>query len=194
MSKTIVCLGYHLNPDGSPHHILQNRLKDTVIEITKNPHSTLMLMGGSLYRETDSIKISEAETMKKYLENNFSGSLKNIKILTEENSTSTIEQLFFLKENVPNILDLTIVSSEFFGNRVKLYAEYIFGTTDGVTFIESRLPEDVKEKFKEVETDKLKKAVEWLKNNKKGDSEKILEEQRAFQNKIKKGKVSHPIS
>ena len=194
MSKIIACLGYHLNPDGSINPILQNRLNDSVAEITKNPNSILMLMGSSMYREKNPVRTSEAGVMKKYLETNFGGNLKDIKILTEENSTNAVEQLCFLKQEVQNISDLTIVSSEFFGDRVKLYAEYIFGTANGITFIESKLPHDIKEKFKEVETDKFTKAVEWLKNHKKGDFEAILKEQKAFQDKVTEGKVNHPIS
>ena len=194
MSKIIACLGYHLNPDGSINSILQNRLNDSITEINKNPNSVLMLMGSFMYREKNSAGISEAEAMKKYLETNFDGSLKDIKILTEENSTSTVEQLCFLKQEIPNISDLIIVSSEFFGDRVKLYAEYIFGTTNGITFIESKLPDDIKEKFKEVEADKFTKAVEWLKNHKKGDFITILEEQKAFQKQVIEGRINHPIS
>ncbi len=194
MAKIIVCLGYHLNSDGSIHPILKNRLKDSVAEIAKNPDSILMLMGSSLYSETDSIKIPEAKAMQKYLENNFSSSLKNTKIITEENSASTIEQLCFLKENIPNIADLIIISSEFFGNRVRLYAEYIFDVTDGITFIESKLPDDIREKFKEIEANKLAKAIAWLKNHQKGDFQKILEEQKAFQDKVREGKVIYFVS
>src|ERR1035437_4403254 len=194
MSKIIACLGYHLNLDGSINPILQNRLNDSINEITKNPNSILMLMGSSTYREKDSTKTSEAEVMKKYLKNNFSKNLNKVKILKEENSTSAVEQLFFLKQKVSNISDLIIISSEFFGSRIKLYAEYIFGTINGIIFIESKVPQNIRQKFQEIESEKFSKAIEWLKNHKKGDSETILKEQKAFQDKVKEGKVIHPIS
>jgi hypothetical protein len=194
MQKIIACLGYRLNPDGSINPILQNRLNDSVIESTENPNSILILMGSSMYREKDSAKISEAEAMKKYLEKNFSESLKDVKILTEQNSTSAVEQICFLKENIQDASSLVIISSEFFGDRVKLYVEYIFGTTNGITFIESKLPDTIKEKFKEIEAGKLTKAIEWLKNHTKGDFETILKEQKAFQDKVNEGMFKHPIS
>ena len=198
MSKLIVCLGYHLEPDGSISSILENRLKDTADLCNKNKNSILLLMGGFSYRGLEKFKFSEASLMKGFLEKNFNQQIKDINIITEENTTSTVEQLCYLKDFIKekeiNDSDLIIVSSEFFGNRVKLYAEYIFGIVNGIVFIESQIPKEFLPKFQEVEAVKLTEAQNWLKNHTKGDDTKILKEQKEFQSKVKKGEIVQQVS
>jgi len=198
MSKLIVCLGYRLEPDNSINPILKNRLKDTADICAKHKNSTLLLMGAFVYKNARKNTKSEAFVMKKYLQENFTQKIKDIKIITEENTTSTVEQICYLKKiikkNKFKYSDLIIVSSKFFGNRVKLYVEYIFGTKKGVNFVESAIPKNLEIRFKKIETFKLKQIQDWLKDHKKGDDKRILREQKIFQNKILKGKIKQPLS
>ena len=96
MSKLIACLGYHLQLDNSIHSVLENRLKDAAELCAKNPNSTLLLMGSSLYG--DRRQVSEASVMKNYLEENFGKEIKGTKIITEEITLSAVEQLCYLKK------------------------------------------------------------------------------------------------
>ncbi|OGI61059.1 hypothetical protein A2814_02270 [Candidatus Nomurabacteria bacterium RIFCSPHIGHO2_01_FULL_38_19] len=198
MSKLIVCLGYNLQSDNSVHPILENRLKDPARICIENDNSTLLLMGSSLYKNSEKHTISEASAMKEYLKNNFDQELKYTKILTEENTTSTVEQLCYLKKFIEtkklSYADLVIVSSQFFGDRVKLYAEYIFDVNEGITFVKSVVSEDFVEYFQKVEKDKPKQTQDWLNNHKKGKNQLILREQKEFQAKVKKGEVSQEVS
>jgi hypothetical protein len=127
MSKLIVCLGYHLEPDNSISLVLENRLKDTAEICSKNGNSALLLMGSSPYGDSGENKISESSVMKEYLTNNFGEKLQGIKIITEETTTSTVEQICYLKKYMErekiNLSDLVIISSKFFSERVKLYVE-----------------------------------------------------------------------
>lgn len=198
MAKLITCLGYNLQSDNSVHPILVNRLKDTVEQCRKNKNSILLLMGSSPFQNSENSVVSEASAMKKYLLSNFNNLPKDIKILTEETTTSTVEQLCYLKKFVEtkklNYPDIIIISSEFFGDRVKLYVEYVFGTTQGIIFVESSIPKDSIAEFKKIEEVKIQQAKTWLKDYKKGDDKTILAEQKVFQNKVIKGKIKYLIS
>lgn len=196
MSKLIVCLGYHLRPDNSVHPVLENRLLDSVELCGKNANSILLLMGSSPYGNSKGNKISEALAMKKYLEEKFNKELKGTRIITEKTTASTVEQLCFLKkfleEEKINLSDLVIVSSEFFSDRVKLYAEYIFGTINGIIFINSPVPAEIAEEFKKAEEYKLSEGISWLKSHTKGDDQAILKEQKEFQKGVLEGEIKQP--
>ena len=196
MSKLIVCLGYSLKPDNSVHSVLENRLIDVVNLCKQNVGFTLLLMGSSRYGDLRQDKISEASAMKDYLDKKFRKALEGVKIITEETTQSTVEQLCYLKKFLErekiNLADLVIVSSEFFSERVKLYAEYIFGTIDGVTFIGSSIPTEMVENFKRAEGHKIAEGKKWLKDIRKGDDEGILKEQKAFQSGVLKGEIKQP--
>lgn len=200
MPKLIACLGYSLNKDDSVPPILKNRLSDSLKICTENPDSTLLLMGGSYYRDKKNRAISQAFAMKMFLETNFGKQLEHTKIKIEENTTSTIEQLcylrniFDLKETEFNYSDLVIVASKFFMDRVKLYAEYIFNTTENIIFIESDVPIDILGQFEATEDKKLIEAQDWLKEYEKGDYWGILARQKAFQSEVKKGEINHAVS
>ena len=198
MSKLIVCLGYRLEPDGSISPILKNRLEDTARLCKENINSTLLLMGGFSYHEAEKFKFSESALMNEFLEKNFAKEIEGIKIITEENTTSTVEQICYLKKFMQqeqlNFYDLIVVSSRFFGDRVKLYVEYIFGTNAEIKFIESDVPSDLKKRFKEIEKFKIQVAQDWLKGHIKGDDVTILKEQQKFQMKVKMGEIKQPSS
>ena len=88
--------------------------------------------------------------------------------------------------------DLIIISSEFFGERVKLYTEYIFGSVDGIIFIDSKIPPEIANDFKRAEEFKLKEGIKWLEGHEKGDVGMILKEQREFQAGVIKGEIKQP--
>jgi hypothetical protein len=198
MSKLIVCLGYHLQFDDSMSPILENRLKDTARLCEENKNSSLLLMGGFSYHELEKFKFSEAALMKEFLEKNFIEKIKNTKIIIEENTTSTVEQLCYLKKFIKqeqlDYSDLMIVSSKFFVDRVKLYVEYIFGINSGIAFIESDIPVDLEDRFRKIEEIKRQEVEDWFKGHQKGDDVTILKEQEVFQAKVKKGEIKRPIS
>ena len=198
MSKLIVCLGYRLEPDGSMSPILENRLKDTARLCEENMNPTLLLVGGFSYHKAEKFNFSESALMKEFLENNFAKEIEGIKITTEEHTTSTVEQICYLKKFIKqekfNHSDLTIVSSRFFGGRVKLYVEYIFGANSDIIFIESDIPADLEIKFQEIEKTKLEEVQNWFKGHTKGDDERILREQEEFQNKVKNREIKQPLS
>jgi hypothetical protein len=196
MQKLIVCLGYRLRPDNSISPVLQNRLLDVVKLCSSNNVSTLLLMGSSSYGSLKMDKISEAVAMKEFLEKNFSVELAGIKIITEETTKSTVEQMCLLKNFIKKeglqYSDLIVVSSKFFSDRVKLYAEYVFGTIDGIVFIDSAVSPEMEEEFRKAEEFKLREGKNWLKHHKKGDDRTILKEQRTFQSKVIGGEIGQP--
>jgi len=196
MSKLIVCLGYRLEPNDSISPVLINRLLDVVSQYNDNEDFTLLLMGSSLYGDSRKEKISEASVMEKYLRDNFKEKLKGAKMIIEETTASTVEQLCYLKEFIEkeklDFSNLVIVSSEFFGDRVRLYAEYVFGTIDGIIFIDSIVPAEIREKFQKAEEFKLKEGKKWLMRHEKGNSRRILKEQIEFQNKVIGGETKQP--
>jgi hypothetical protein len=200
MPKLIACLGYDLKEDNSIDPILENRLRDSVDLCVKNPGSTLLLMGGQHYQDDRKNRVSQAFAMKTFLQTNFFNELKDTKIMVEKNTTSTIEQLCYLKKLIDfkeiefDYSDLVIVSSQFFADRVKLYSEYIFSTDKNIIFIESDIPLGVLGQFKATEEEKLKEAQNWLKDYKKGDYQAILIQHKAFQDLVKKGQINQPIS
>lgn len=198
MYKLVVSLGYDLRSDNSIHTILENRLKNAVDFCSKYKDSDLLLMGASSYRKAGEGLVSQASVMRDYLLKNFARELEGVKIMTEETTTSTVEQLCYLKKFIEKeklkYSDLVIVSSKFFGDRVKIYSEYIFGNTSGIIFVESEVPPEMVERFQKVEAQKFKEIQSWLKDHKKGDDQNILKEQKEFQGRVLKGETKQPIS
>lgn len=196
MSKLVVCLGYRLQSDNSISPILQNRLLDVVKLCSSGDVSTLLLMGSSPYGNLKKDKIPEAVAMREFLEKNFNAKFTGIQIVAEETTKSAVEQMCFLKnfirKNSLQLSDLIIVSSKFFSDRVKLYAEYIFGNIDGIIFIGSTIPLEMEEEFRKAEEFKLQEGRNWLRHYKKGDDKEILKAQREFQDGVIKGEIKQP--
>jgi hypothetical protein len=197
MAKLIVCLGYNLKPDNSAHPILENRLKDVAEQCKKNPNSVVLLMGSHPYGVSKKDKVSETSVMKRYLEENFSGDLQGVEVTIEEDTKSVIEQLCYLKKFIEqkklDYSDIVIISSKFFNDRVKLSAEYIFGTTQGITFIESEIPEENIAGFRRIENFKLRDST-WLAKHEKGNDTEILAAHKKFQDRVILGEIKHSIS
>lgn len=200
MKELIVCLGYSLRKNGSLPKILENRLIDCAKLCSRKPRSTLLLMGSHYYSNVNTNLPSQASAMKKYLMGKYVNELRSIKVIIEEETASSVEQICYLKKLLTKDeselsrenTKITIVSSEFFNDRVKLYVKYIFGSIKSFAFIPSEVPENMRENFRKVELEKYKKARKWLSGHIKGDSKSILKEQKEFQKKIREGKVNYP--
>jgi len=155
----------------------------------------LLLMGSHTFRAKGPNIPDLALAMGKYIEGHAPDLLKTTKLILENKSTSTVEELCFLKDfskRQGGDPQITVIASEFFADRVKLYAEYILGDAEGVNFIASAVPEEGKGEFEKIEEDKLAKAREWLSRHEKGNSKIILREQKAFEKKIISGEIIHP--
>jgi|GEM_PF-3306068 len=197
MKKLITCLGFNPNNDGIILPILENRLVKIIEVCRENPNSVLVLMGGNTFRKPNPDSVDQSLEMKKYIEANAPDVIQNTKIILKNKYTTTIRELCGLREiNETEYLNLpiTIVVSEFFIQRVKLYAEYIFGNIENIDFVASKVPEESAASFKQIEELKLEKGHQWLDGYVKGDYKKLLEEQDAFEKKILSGEVDHPVS
>lgn len=197
MINLVVCLGYNPKDDGIILPILEARLEYSIKLCRENAGSTLFLMGGNTFRNTNKDAPDQSLLMKKYVDDHGSDILDNTKIIPERSATSTVRELCFIREfiNKDNeVFKINIVASEFFVKRVELYSEYIFPDTIDINFVASKVPDTESESLQEVEEYKLIKGREWLEGHIKGDYSKILQEQEAFEKKIVNGEVSHPVS
>lgn len=191
-----MCLGFNPKNDGGILPILEERLKDCIDLCRKNSDSLLVLSGGYTFRKKDPNGQDQSLLMKKYVEEHAADILASTEILTENSASSTVRELCFLREFIDKEKTkfyITIVASEVFVERVKLYSEYIFENFNAFNFLASRVP-DEEMAFKQVEKDKLKKGIKWLSGHKKGDYRAILGEQDAFEKQIINGEIDHPVS
>ena len=111
----VFVLGYQLE---------DNRMSDTLIYrldkaneyAMKNPDSVIIVSGGITGKNT----VSEASLMKIQL---MSYGINEHRIITEENSKDTIENIKYCKELVSNGDDVVIISSQYHCARIKLIAK-----------------------------------------------------------------------
>ena len=192
MTSYIVCLGYDLNADGSIHPVLKSRLGDAIRLCLENKNSTLFLMGGRSFRDKHKKLPSQASVMYDYIKNQAPDVLNSAKVEKEEASTSTIEQLCFLRDHLPTRTTTFIVGSKYFIDRVKLYVEYIFGDIQRFEFVGSDIPLDLEGEMKKTEALKIDQTRKWLKGHKRGDFKTILAEQKAFQSQIQQKETDFP--
>jgi hypothetical protein len=197
MKNLIAVLGFNPNNDGTILPILESRLNDAIKLARENPGSKLLLMGGSTFREKNPNAQDQSLAMKKYVDDHATDILENTEIVLMNEGSSTVRELCNLREFLekeggePKI---KIIASEFFVDRVRLYADYIFDKIDDVEFIPSEVPEEGREGFQEIEQIKLQKGHEWLDGRKKGDYVQILHEQESYEGRIMRGEVEHPIT
>jgi len=199
MTNLVVCLGSDPEDKGIILPVLEERLKDAIKLCVENPGSTLFLMGGHSFRIKDKNVPDQAEEMEKYITKHVPNKLGKVTIILDNEASSTVEQINLLREFIEEEaveMKVSIVASEFFVERVKLYAEYILaGLEDAeIGFVASRVPAEDSERFKEIEEGKLAEARKWLSKNKKGDYQTILQEHKEFEQKIIAGEIKHPIS
>ena len=86
---------------------LRYRLDAALAYANENPHVTLILSGGQGADEP----MSEAEAMRRFLTDN---GIEESRLILEDASTSTYENLLFSKKLLPSDVDsITIISSDF---------------------------------------------------------------------------------
>jgi hypothetical protein len=129
--------------------------------------------------------------MNAYLKKEYPQIVRSTKIVLEEKTTSTVEQICHLRKYLrsPRMI---IVASDHFSDRVRLYVKYVFGRTKGITIVSSEVPKNIEKKLAALEAEKLKKTKQWLRRHEKGDWRAILREQKVFQSDIQQGKFPAP--
>lgn len=116
----IVILGAMVRGE-TPSLILNERLEEGLRYIKKNPEIQVILSGGKGPGEN----ISEAEAMKRYL---VSHGIEETRLIKEDKSTSTMENLKFTRDIINKIdnkknISLLIVTSDFHMFRAKFLAK-----------------------------------------------------------------------
>ncbi|MBB4824384.1 uncharacterized SAM-binding protein YcdF (DUF218 family) [Sporosarcina luteola] len=120
-----VILGAKVNGE-TPSLTLRYRLEEALAYAEAHPEVKLILSGGQGPDEG----ISEAEAMRRYLTQN---GVDEQRLLIENQSTSTYENLLFTKQLLPETEDkLTIISSDFHLARAKKLAQDLGFQTDVV--------------------------------------------------------------
>ncbi|MGE7674661.1 YdcF family protein [Lysinibacillus sp. NPDC094403] len=113
----MIVLGAKVKPGGIPSLSLKNRLEEAVKYLKKYPNVKVIVSGGKGGDEDR----TEASVMLKYLQDN---GIETNRILVEDQSTSTYENLLFSKELLPKgTKEITIVSNDFHLKRAKYLAE-----------------------------------------------------------------------
>jgi hypothetical protein len=197
MKNLIVCLGFSPNDDGMLLPVLKNRLDDAVDLCRKNPGSTLILMGSFTYRSANQGVSGQSTSMRKYIEETAADILEVTEIILEDGCSSTVAELCFLREFIDREQiegKIFVVASEFFVERVKVYASYILRNYLEISFVGSKVFEDEVGEIKSIEMEKLKKAQEWLRGHERGDYQTILREQKEFERKVLSGEIEHRAS
>jgi len=116
-AEYVIVLGAKVKPGGVPSLSLKNRLEEAVKYLNKYPHVKVIVSGGQGADEDR----TEASVMLKYLQDN---GIDTNRILVEDQSTSTYENLLFSKELLPTgTKRITIVSNDFHLKRAKYLAE-----------------------------------------------------------------------
>ncbi|MBG9455498.1 vancomycin resistance protein [Lysinibacillus sphaericus] len=113
----MIVLGAKVKPGGIPSLSLKNRLEEAVKYLKKYPLVKVIVSGGKGEDEDR----TEASVMLKYLQDN---GIDTNRIIVEDQSTSTYENLLFSKELLPKeTKKITIVSNDFHLKRAKYLAE-----------------------------------------------------------------------
>ncbi|MFJ7981146.1 YdcF family protein [Lysinibacillus xylanilyticus] len=135
----IIVLGAKVKPGGIPSLSLKNRLEEAVKYLNKYPHVKVIVSGGQGADEDQ----TEASVMFKYLQDK---GIDTSRILVEEQSTSTYENLLFSKELLPKgTKKITILSNDFHLKRAKYLAESLGFEVDVVA---AETPKSVEIKLK----------------------------------------------
>ncbi|WP_285397404.1 YdcF family protein [Lysinibacillus sp. fls2-241-R2A-57] len=138
-AEYLIVLGAKVKPGGVPSLSLKNRLEEAVKYLKKYPHVKVIVSGGQGADEDR----TEASVMLKYLQDN---GIDANRILVEDQSTSTYENLLFSKELLPKgTKRITIVSNDFHLKRAKYLAESLDFEVDVVA---AKTPKSVEAKLK----------------------------------------------
>lgn len=135
----MIVLGAKVKPGGIPSLSLKNRLEEAAEYLKKYPHVQVIVSGGQGPDEDQ----TEASVMLEYLLNN---GIEASRIVMEDKSTSTYENLLFSKELLPEkTKKVTIVSNDFHLKRAKYLAETLDLEVDVVA---AKTPKSVEAKLK----------------------------------------------
>ena len=129
--------------------------------------------------------------MSDYVQKQYPWVAAQVKIVLEEKTTSTVEQICFLRK-YGGSRRIIIVASEYFSRRVRWYVKYILQKTADIQIISSKVPRGLEKKLAMLEAEKFQKTKSWLRRHKKGDWRAILREQGEFQEDVKRGKLAAP--
>ncbi|GKV66809.1 MULTISPECIES: YdcF family protein [unclassified Sporosarcina] len=130
-----IVLGAKVNGE-TPSLSLRYRLESAADYATRFPHVKLVLSGGQGKDEA----ISEAQAMYRYLLNQ---GIAKERLIMEDRSTSTYENLQFSKELLPELAGVTIISSDFHLARARFLAKQMGWQSDVVA---AKTPDVVKTK------------------------------------------------
>ncbi|KOS63271.1 MULTISPECIES: YdcF family protein [Lysinibacillus] len=135
----MIVLGAKVKAGGVPSLSLKNRLEEAVKYLNKYPHVKVIVSGGKGGDEDR----TEASVMLKYLQDK---GIETNRILVEDQSTSTYENLLFSKELLPKgTKQITIVSNDFHLKRARYLAESLDFEVDVVA---AKTPKSVEAKLK----------------------------------------------
>lgn len=114
-----ILLGAKVNEDGQPSLSLQYRIDAAVAYLKQYPHVKVIVSGG---QGTDE-PMTEAALMYTYL---VEADIEEGRIIMEDQSTSTYENLLFSKKLLPKgEIAVTVISSDFHLARTKYIAEQL---------------------------------------------------------------------
>ena len=120
----LIILGAKVKPNGDPSLSLQMRLETAIPYLQQHEHVRVIVSGGKGADEPQ----SEASVMLAYLKTN---GIDRSRIIVEDKSTSTYENLAFSKKLLPeNVNTLTIVSNDFHLARAQFLAKQLGFETD----------------------------------------------------------------
>ncbi|MFY0519169.1 YdcF family protein [Lysinibacillus sp. UGB7] len=135
----MIVLGAKVKPDGVPSLSLKNRLEESIEYLTKYPHVKVIVSGGQGSDEDR----TEASVMLDYL---VKRGIPAERILLEDQSTSTYENLLFSRELLPEgTKHITIVSNDFHLQRAKYLAKSLGFEVDVVA---AKTPKSVETKLR----------------------------------------------
>ena len=135
----MIILGAKVKPGGVPSLSLKSRIEVAVPYLVKYPQVKVIVSGGQGPDEDR----TEASVMREYLEQN---GIDATRIIEEDQSTSTYENLVFSKELLPKeTKKITIVSNDFHLKRAKYLAESLDFEVDVVS---AKTPKSVEAKLK----------------------------------------------
>lgn len=131
-----VILGAKVNGE-TPSLSLRYRLESAVDYATQHPHVKFVLSGGQGKDEG----ISEAQAMYRYLVEH---GIAEQRLVLEDQSTSTYENLQFSQDSIPEVAGVTIISSDYHLARARFLAGQLGWESD---IVAARTPESVRVKL-----------------------------------------------
>ncbi|WP_409367196.1 YdcF family protein [Lysinibacillus sp. 38-6] len=138
-AQYVIVLGAKVKPGGILSLSLKNRLEEAVSYLNQYPDVKVIVSGGQGADEDR----TEASAMLSYLQDK---GIDRERILVEEQSTSTYENLLFSKELLPEgTKRITIVSNDFHLQRAKYLAQKLDLEADVVV---AKTPKSVEAKLK----------------------------------------------